>query len=478
MVRRSLEKAGSRVSRILLVNPQSAIGVYDESKIRVAITSAPFVTLASLAGALLEDGHEVLISDLMIECRPMKAYRNVLESFQPEYVGITFTTPLYPEAEQLAEIAKSILPDTVTICGGVHATTLPEQVLASGHFDVAVIGEGELTIREICGGKDLERINGIAFGVGSDFLITPERELIPDLDDLPLPAWHLYDLQFYKSPHITSRRNPVGYMETNRGCNHYCTYCSQNIFGHEVRSKSPGRVVDEMFRMIDMGFRDIHIKDNNFTADIERAKEVCRLLLKRNFSAPWALPTGVNVHDVDGEFFTLARKAGLYQVAFGIESGSPDILRNVGKDQSLDDVRSAVNLAHDAGVETIGFFMMGLPGDSEKTMEETTRFALSLPLTYAKASMTLPFPSSALYRQIMKEGRILSKDWTRYNFHSTSEVWRHENLDWKTIQHYYSRFHRRFYFRPGYLWKRFWRDIRMGQLLADIRAVVDNDWSG
>ena len=122
----------------------------DESKIRVAITSAPFVTLASLAGALLEDGHEVLISDLMIECRPMKAYRNVLESFQPEYVGITFTTPLYPEAEQLAEIAKSILPDTVTICGGVHATTLPEQVLASGHFDVAVIGEGELTIREIC----------------------------------------------------------------------------------------------------------------------------------------------------------------------------------------------------------------------------------------------------------------------------------------------------------------------------------------
>jgi len=94
MVRRSFEKEVSRVSRILLVNPQSAIGVYDESKIRVAITSAPFVTLASLAGALLEDGHEVLISDLMIECQPMKAYRDAIESFLPEYVGITFTTPL------------------------------------------------------------------------------------------------------------------------------------------------------------------------------------------------------------------------------------------------------------------------------------------------------------------------------------------------------------------------------------------------
>jgi len=92
--------------------------------------------------------------------------------------------------------------------------------------------------------------------------------------------------------------------------------------------------------------------------------------------------------------------------------------------------------------------------------------------------MTLPFPSSALYRQIKKDGRILSEDWQMYNFHSTSEVWKHENLDWKTIQHYYSLFHRKFYFRPSYIWKRFWRDIRMGQLTDDIKAVLANDWSG
>jgi anaerobic magnesium-protoporphyrin IX monomethyl ester cyclase len=466
------------LTRVLLVNPPSAIGVYDRSRIRVAITSAPFITLASLAGALLEKGFQVEIADLMIEGRPDEAYRRKLREMKPGFVGITFTTPLWNEARALAAVAKEELPSVVTMAGGVHATTLPDEVLATGAFDVVVLGEGERTIVEICSGGQLAGIDGVAFRSPDGGMVrTPPRALIEDLDDLPLPAWQLHDLRFYRSPHIASRRNPVGYMETNRGCNHHCLYCSQNVFGHRVRSKSAPRVVDEMFRMLDLGFRDIHIKDNNFTADIERARQVCELLVERRFPAPWALPTGVNVHDVDRDFFSLARKAGCYQVAFGIESGVEEILRKVNKPQSLDRIRQAVEMAADAGIETVGFFMMGLPGDTEETMEETIRFALSLPLTYAKASMTLPFPSSALFRLASAEGRVLSTDWDRYNFHCTSEVWRHENLDWETIERYYTLFHKRFYFRPSYIWKRFWRDIRMGQLFADARAVLSNKWS-
>ncbi len=184
-----------------------------------------------------------------------------------------------------------------------------------------------------------------------------------------MPAWQLYDLKYYRSPRIASRKNPVGYMETNRGCNHHCTYCSQNIFGHSVREKSPGRVVDEMFRMLELGFNDIHIKDNNFTANIDRAKEVCRLLIQRDFPAPWALPTGVNVHDVDAEFFGLAKESGCYQV-LGIESASSEVLGKVGKRQDIELMRRAVNMAHEAGIETVGFFMIGLPGDTEETLRK------------------------------------------------------------------------------------------------------------
>jgi len=452
--------------------------VYDESKIRVAITAAPFVTLASLASSLLEDGHGVKIADLMIEGAPMSAYRDCLREFQPDYVGVTFTTPLYSEARELASIAKEILPHTIAVCGGIHATSLPQQVLDESEFDIACIGEGEITIREICRGRDLTEIDGIAFGKGDGYTLNPPRKLIEDLNELPLPAWHLHDLKYYHSPHIASRRNPVGYMETNRGCNHFCTYCSQNVFGHNVRSKSADRVVEEMFYMLKCGFEDIHVKDDNFTADIDSAKEVCRLLIESEFPAPWALPTGVNVHDCDSEFFELAAEAGCYQVSFGIESGVEELLKRVAKKQTPAQIRRAVTLAHDAGLETVGFFMMGLPGDTVETMKETIRFACSLPLTYAKASMTLPFPSSALFRQIDREGRILSKDWDKYNFHSTTEVWKHENLDWDTIQHYYALFHRKFYFRPSYILKRLWRDIKMGQLLDDIKAVLKNDWSG
>lgn len=450
--------------------------MYSESKIRVAITSAPFVTLGALAGAVLLDGHEVEVADLMIEARPMDAYREKLTSWKPDFVGITFTTPLVSEAFTLASTAREILPGSVLIAGGVHASTLPGEVLTGSDFDVVVIGEGENTLRELCRGDGFGEVRGTAFLENGELRTTPPRELIANLDELPMPAWQLYDLKYYRSPHIASRRNPVGYMETNRGCNHHCTYCSQNIFGHSVREKSPERVVDEMFRMLELGFEDIHIKDNNFTADIERAKKVCRLLIERKFPAPWALPTGVNVHDVDMEFFRLAKEAGCYQVAFGIESAVPEVLLRVAKKQDADLMRKAVNMAHEAGIETVGFFMIGLPGDTEETIEETMRFACSIPLTYAKASMTLPFPSSALFRQIDREGRIKSKNWDIYNFHCTTEVWEHENLSWDTIRKYYGKFHRKFYFRPSYIWNRFWRDLRTGNLWDDVKAVLSNNW--
>jgi anaerobic magnesium-protoporphyrin IX monomethyl ester cyclase len=464
------------MSRVLLVNPPSAIGVYDRSHIRVAITSAPFITLASLAGACLEAGHDARIADLMIEGRPLEAYRALLSSFRPDIVGITFTTPLWSEAVALARTAREVLPDVTTVAGGVHATTLPLESLETGAFDLVALGEGERTIAEICSGVDRSAVAGLAYLQDGVMATTPPRALIEDLDTLPLPAWQLHDLRWYRAPHIASRRNPVGYMETNRGCNHHCLYCSQTVFGHRVRFKTPGRVVDEMTRMLEMGFRDIHIKDNNFTADIARASEVCELMISRGFDAPWALPTGVNVRDVDEEFFRLARRAGCYQVAFGIESGVDEILARVNKRQTSEDIGRAVRMAHRAGLETVGFFMMGLPGDTEETMEETVRFACSLPLTYAKASMTLPFPSSALFRKLEKEGRILSKDWDRYNFHCTSEVWTHDNLSWDIIKKWYGRFHRRFYFRPSYIAARLVRDLRNGQLADDIGAVLSNSW--
>ncbi len=132
-------------------------------------------------------------------------------------------------------------------------------------------------------------------------------------------------------------------------------------------------------------------------------------------------------------------------------------------------------MAHEAGIETVGFFMIGLPGDTEETLRETLRFACSIPLTYLKASMTLPFPSSALFRQIEREGRIKSRNWT-YTTSLHHRGMEHENLSWETIRKYYGLFHRKFYFRPSYIWKRFWRDIRTGYLFDDIKAVLSNNW--
>jgi len=340
------------MARLLLVNPPSAIGVYNKSKIRVAITSAPFITLASLAGAALEDGHEVRISDLMIEGRPLDAYRDTLSSWKPDFVGVTFTTPLYREARELAAMAREVLPEAVLICGGIHANTLPEQVLRETEFDLVVMGEGENTLREICSGKDPGGIAGVARLKDGEFVMNAPRPLIENLDDLPLPAWQLHDLRFYHSPHIASRKNPVGYMETNRGCNHHCLYCSQRVFGHSVRSKSSERVVDEMFRMLDLGFRDIHFKDDNFTANLPRAKETLELIMKRGFHcSPGPLPHRCETSKGRRPRVLQAREEGrlLPGVVRNRERSAGSALTGEQAPRTPTTVRNAVVMAHEEG---------------------------------------------------------------------------------------------------------------------------------
>ncbi|MBN1434375.1 cobalamin-dependent protein, partial [Candidatus Fermentibacterales bacterium] len=150
------------MSRVLFVNPPSAIAVYDSSKIRVAITSAPFVTLASLAGAVLASGNEACIADLMVETRPFEALRQRLSEFRPDIVGVTFTTPLWSEARKIAGLVREALPSAMLVAGGVHACALTEEVLRSG-YDVVVLGEGERTIVDLCSGAPLAGIPGLAW---------------------------------------------------------------------------------------------------------------------------------------------------------------------------------------------------------------------------------------------------------------------------------------------------------------------------
>ncbi len=451
----------------MLINPPSSLRAYSKSKIKAAIPQIPILNLATLAASLLKAGHEVRILDLAISYTPLKDLVRKVKSFQPDFAGVTCTTPLFHEAAKVSRVIKKINPNIVVLGGGSHPTALPEETINNSKMDIVIVGEGDYTIVDVVSGKKWEEIKGVCFEHNGKIVQTECRTPIENLDELPFPAWHLFNLKKYKTPRLTSKKNPVGGIETSRGCLYNCTYCNKKIHGKTFRFKSAERVVDEMEYMLKCGFREIHIWEDQFSTDLDRAKKICDLIVQRGLKFPWNIFTGIRVNCVDEEFLRKAKKAGCYSVSFGPESGNQELLNNIKKGITLDQCRKAFKLAKRVGLETVGFFMFALPGETEETMKKTLKFAIELDPDYAKVTMTLPFPTTPLFDDLEKQGLIKTKDWSMYNFHNTTEVYNHPNLSWSTIQRYYDLFYRKFYFRPKYIVRRIAKGLMNGNIFYD-----------
>jgi len=459
--------------KVLLTNMPSAISVYGKSKIKAAVAPRPFLSMAELGAAILETKNDVQILDFQLSKEPIKDLINKINNYNPDIIGLSFTTPLVKEATELSKFIRDKFPNLKQIAGGVHPTIMPLDVLKNSEIDIIVIGEGDRTIQEIVKGKKISSIKGIAYkDKKGKIKINKPRPLIEDLDSLPLPAWHLFNVKEYKNPRMMARKNPVGTIGTSRGCVFGCTYCNKSIFGRKFRAKSVERVVKEFEHLKKSGFNEVHVWDDMFSTDLERAKKVCKEMIKRNLNLTWQLECGVRVNCVDLEFFQLAKKAGCYKVAFGYESGNQEILNNMNKEIKLKDSENATNLAKKAGLEISGFFMFGLPKETIETMEDTINFACKLNPDMAKVTILVPFPSTPVFDDFKKKGLILSEDWTKYNFHTASKVYKHPNLSWETLEKYYDLFYKRFYFRPNYLVKRFFRSFARGEILYDIYYAI------
>lgn len=465
-------------AKVLLISPSNIKEVFSKSKLNVAIPEAPSLSLAVLAAAIRER-HDVKVLDMRIVDGPSEELIRILKEFEPDYVGISFTTPSFHEASEIAGLVKSYNRNLVLIAGGVHASSLPEDTLLNSKFDIAVIGEGEKTLLDIADGKRLDTINGIYFKRDGKIYKNPLRELLEDLDELPFPAWDLFDIKRYKSPKLISKKSPVGKMESSRGCPFGCTYCNKSVFKRRFRAKSVKRVVDEIDYMLKLGFKEIHIEDDCFTADIDRAKKICDEIVERRLKFPFALQNGIRVDRVDEELFYKMKKAGCYMISFGVESGNQEILDNIKKGTNLEQLRKAFKLARKAKIETIAFFMVALPGDTKRTINESIEFAKEIKPDIVKVGITIPFPGTELYNQLEKEGLIKSKDWRYYNYHNPTKIYDHENLSWSEIYAARRNFYKKIYLSPGFVYRRLIRGVKNGRIFYDIFYFLKSlryDW--
>jgi radical SAM superfamily enzyme YgiQ (UPF0313 family) len=232
-----------------------------------------------------------------------------------------------------------------------------------------------------------------------------------------------------------------------------------------------------MAYMLKCGFREIHIVDDSFTQDIGRAKDVCAGIIERKLKFPWSLINGVRVDKVDLEFFKLAKEAGLWQAGFGLETGDEEILAKINKKTTLAAAENAIKIAKEAGIDTFGFFILGLKGETEESIEKTIEFSKHLPLDIAKFDICIPYPGTPYYNELESEGRILSKDWSRYNCHQLeTPLFEHPNLAWRDLSRYYKKAFREFYLRPAYISRRLRRDLKYGDIFSDMKYFIQTEW--
>jgi radical SAM superfamily enzyme YgiQ (UPF0313 family) len=450
--------------RVLLASPES--GVWSSRK------HIP-LGLGYLAAVLRQHGHPVDIYDAAVE---VESLEEVVRRGGYEVLGITAVTPLIADAWKMAREGKRL--GMTTVLGGPHLTLMPEESIGPDHpeVDYVIQGEAEESIVELVdaleGRRPLETVHGLYWRRDGEMVVNLPARLIPDLDALPYPAHDLYRITRYTNLQPLTdgldKKARAYTIMTSRGCPYKCIYCSKPITGSTWRPRSIENVIGEWRWVVrDLRATEIGLTDDIWNLKLERAKELCRALIAEGLNTvPWITVHGMKVNHTDPELFRLMKAAGCKRVGFGVESGDEHILRDViKKGQSLEMVRNAFRWAKEAGLQTMGFFIYGMPEEDEETMEKTTRLALELDPDLANFMLATPYPGTEMYDMIRQRGKILAENWEDYAIHADHARFTLPGYDPDLVVRKWKEAYRRFYlYRPRRIWekvskKSFWTDL-------------------
>lgn len=382
--------------KVLLINPPST---HTEDSAKPTIYTP--VGILSIAAMVEQAGHEVVVYDSKasynIEQRgnylylgdPDTTIQKKIKQVHPDMVGISSPFTVYLQnALNVARISKEVLKEVPVIVGGPHAAIAPGDFFKDGNVDIVVIGEGEYTILDVLkhleGEMDLKDIKGIAYNDNGKVHVTPSREFIQDLDDLPLPAYHLVDMETYFKglfvPRSEYTKRAVS-MITSRGCPYNCIFCSIHLhMGRKWRANSPGYVLNHIKHLVDnYNVESIHFEDDNFTLNKGRFEKILDGILENKIKIKWDTPNGVRADTFNKKLLVKSRLSGCQYLIFAIESGNQGILDEVvGKKLKLDRVEEVAKMATEVGINLEAFYVVGLPGETLDNMRETFEYAKKL----------------------------------------------------------------------------------------------------
>jgi radical SAM superfamily enzyme YgiQ (UPF0313 family) len=425
----------------------------------------PPLGLGMLARVAKEYGCEVVVNDSGPLGDDYDSLMEKILAFKPDVVGFSVFTANFMQAIESVERVRlhPELKDALVLIGGPHVYTFREKTLDDIPADVAVYGEAEADLIELFEFYDkkregLEKVNGIFYRTEDGIRKTEEEHSSRSLDNFGFPDWSHFDFSLYRNMPGQVRRIPMTSMVTSRGCPYRCNFCFQaGRFADKYRRYSPEMVIDEIRKLqAEYGIKEIQFWDDIFFINKKWVETFCGLIKKHKMDISWSGYARVDL--VDPDLLKLAREAGCWNIFYGFEVGTQEMLDFLDKRATLQQAVDACRWTKEAGIIVRGSFMVGLPNETPEVGRKTIDFALKLDPDYANFNIFFPEPGTTLYDLALKSGRLLSHSYLGRGvpvylpegYSSPDEV--------REIQ---AEAFRRFYFRPSYLFKRL---IRMRTL--------------
>jgi radical SAM superfamily enzyme YgiQ (UPF0313 family) len=403
-----------------------------------------------IAAVLEKNDIDVEILDADILDLTFEQTVNEIKKKNPKILMISIVTSNYDAVVKLSNVLMEQNPHLKIIVGGPHLATFPDSTLENKCFYVGVLGEAEYTtlelVQHILEGKDIYGLKGILYLTKEGVIRNPSRELIPNLDELPMPAYHLLPSMDLYHPQIhTYRYEPVVPMTTSRGCPFRCIFCDQGVFGKRFRYASGKKIVDQIEELQKRrGVREIAFQDDVFTLNKERVYEMCDEIEKRGLKIAWSCISRADC--LDRDLLKRMKKAGCWMIAMGIESGNQEILDFIKKDTTLEKIKDATDWAHEQGIKVRGFFQIGHPKETKQTIEDTINFAKSLKIYTAEFTLSTPFKGTELYEIAKDYGTFDTSN--KSKFSKMFPVFTPNGLTQEFLLKKQKELHRRYYLRP------------------------------
>ena len=478
---------------ILLVNPPTPDGgIWIRSQHRVGRRSRenmiwPQVSLAQMA-AILEPDYTVEVIDANALRMSWSEFEQLLEEKRPKYYLTQVTAPTLRNDMYGVFLAKSL--GAATIAFGTHVTPMTlETMRPFPALDFIVRGEPEMTLRELLDklegktasdprvikmlgetsqlqvrrkGRDtttdafpvaatenpLASILGLAWRKDDEIVINPDRPFIPNLDDLPIPKHELLPLH---SQHMPMIRGPFTFIVTSRGCPAGCKYCIKHVtYQNSVRVRSAEHIVEELEYLANLGIHNIHMYADLFTVNRDHVVELCNLIIERKLKITWTCNSRVDY--VDEEMLVLMGQAGCWLISWGIESANEMVLKRARKGYKKEQAFKALKWAKAAGIKNWGYFIIGLPGETEPSIRDTIDYAKELPLDIALFHIAAPYPGTPFFYEVVENNWFRpGTKWEEVDM-DQSTVLDYENLTAEQLEYWQRRATREWSLRPGPIW--------------------------